>query len=289
LHNEEQRNNAINMTSLYQTFSVDRLPVAPTMAELFRAAGQQPDMLCGPYWIALLMQAYEVGTFSVGEVALKSGTVLVKGDPKDWLPLGADSKSDDALSLPYTEKQEEAGTSIPGLMAAVSELSQQQFCLVPLQADWSEDWVETLIHLCQSHPEWQAVPICNVQMAQLWSWFLGVGEAIAYLNGSDIDISGADWTSGHFLTIAGDVEGLERSLVIIRDSYPMFGWDGYHLQSKEGLAAALNRGDGYQGGVLLFVPSQYQAEVERQAQELGFTIAAWDNGTPYVKPAIATL
>ena len=60
----------------------------------------------------------------------------------------------------------------------------------------------------------------------------------------------------------------------------MFGWDGYHLQSPGALAAALQRDDGKEGGVLLFVAAKDKVKVERQAKEKGFEIAPWDKCTP---------
>lgn len=57
----------------------------------------------------------------------------------------------------------------------------------------------------------------------------------------------------------------------------MFGWNGYHLQPASAIAAALQRDNGMEGGILLFVAAKFQAEVERQAQKQGVDVAAWDN------------
>jgi hypothetical protein len=102
---------------------------------------------------------------------------------------------------------------------------------------------------------------------------------MAYLNGKEITLPAADWDVGHFLTLAGRVEGPVQSLVLVRDTYPEFGWDGYHLQSASAIALALNRDDTHSGGVLLFVAAKDKVEVERQAKERGFATLCWDNGT----------
>jgi len=60
----------------------------------------------------------------------------------------------------------------------------------------------------------------------------------------------------------------------------MFGWQGYHLQSADAIAQALNRGDGCGGGILLFAASQDQTQIEQQAREAGFSVGVWDNGSP---------
>jgi hypothetical protein len=70
-------------------------------------------------------------------------------------------------------------------------------------------------------------------------------------------------------------------LVIVRDTYPTFGWDGYHLQPVEAIANALSRDDGAEGGVLLFVAAKNKVEIEEEARARGFDIAVWNNGTPW--------
>ena len=107
-----------------------------------------------------------------------------------------------------------------------------------------------------------------------------MSEAIAYLNGSPISPPEADWNVGHFLVLAGAVIGSERRLILVCDTYPMFGWQGYHLQSIEAIAAALNRADGNRGGILLFADVQHKSAIEQELQSQQFTIEPWDNGSP---------
>ncbi len=261
-------------------FSIKLLPGALRVNQLHRLAGQQPDNLCGPYWAAMLLQASEdIGVDST-KLALLAGSVLPIGEPVNWVPPGASSRQDYSCQLPLTEEIEYAGTSIQGLIEAVSRDSEGKYALVPLRATWTPQQVAALFTLCQNHPNWEAVPICNIETGHLWGSHLALVDAIAYLSGEDIQAPQADWAVGHFVTLAGSVEGSKRSLVLVRDTYPVLGWDGYHLQPEEAIASALQRDDGKEGGVLLFIGAKDQAEVEQQARKQGFDIAVWDNGTP---------
>lgn len=209
-----------------------------------------------------------------------AGSVLPIGDPASWLPPGASSRQEYRLALPQTQQVKKAGTAVTGLIDAVSNATERRYVLVPLHTTWSSERVEALIALCWEHPSWEAIPLCNLRTGHLWGSRLLLSDVMAYLNGKEITIPAADWDTGHFLTLAGKVEGQARSLILVRDTYPCMGWDGYYLQSADAIAKALNRNDGHEGGILLFVAAENKAEVERQAQERGFTIRDWDNGTP---------
>jgi hypothetical protein len=67
--------------------------------------------------------------------------------------------------------------------------------------------------------------------------------------------------------------------VLVHDSYPSFGWNARHLQPPRAIAAALQRGDGREGGVLAVVPAKDARRIEALAAELGLEVAPWDNGT----------
>jgi hypothetical protein len=247
-------------------------PIAPA----HRQAGQQPDNLCAPYWVSILLrsQGFDVTPEAIAQLA---GTVLPVGDPVTWLPTGAASKQGYSLPLPTTSCLDQAGTSAQGLIAAVAQLTAGAFCLLPLQADWTADRLYALLQLCQT---WQAVPLCNIQTSPLWGTGLAVSDAIAYLNGLAIVPPDADWHVGHFLTLAGTVQGTARTLILVCDTYPHFGWQGYHLQPAEAIAQALNRNDGVGGGVLVFIRSEQHLEISRQAEAIGLAIEVWDNGSP---------
>lgn len=84
---------------------------------------------------------------------------------------------------------------------------------------------------------------------------------------------------GHFVNLLGTIRGPSRSLVLVRDSYASLGWGGHHLQPPEALAAALERGDGREGGILCVCPAaEYGAVRERHSGS--YELRHWDNGTP---------
>ncbi|NEQ24268.1 MAG: hypothetical protein F6K28_35140 [Microcoleus sp. SIO2G3] len=234
----------------------------------------------GPYWASMLLQAHGVTDVDVTQLALLADSTLPIGDATDWVPPGASSRQDYSQPLPETANVQEAGTAAPGLINAVFQASSGHYVLVPLQTNWSPESIEALIALCQKNPGWEAVPLCNVQTGHLWGSRIALTNALAYLTGEEISPPKADWDVGHFVTLAGSVEGNQRSLLLVRDTYPIFGWDGYHLQPQDAIASALRRDDGKEGGVFLFVAAENQAEVEQQVREQGFDIASWDNGTP---------
>ena len=261
-----------------QNFSVRLLPGFERIVSEHRLAGQQPDNLCGPYWVAILLRSHGI-PLTPEQVAQVAGSVLPTGNPETWLPSGASSRQDYCLTLPEANDLKDAGTSAQGLMTAVSRLSNNAYSFVPLQANWTADRLKTILQLCESHLHWEAVPLCNLRTDLLWGANLPVGDAIAYLAGGTITPPSADWKVGHFLALAGTVQG-SRSLALLCDTYPKFGWQGYHLQSLDAIAQALNRGDGHGGGILLFVSSSDQEQVESQFKQEGFAIECWDNGSP---------
>jgi hypothetical protein len=248
------------------------------LAGVHHLAGQQHDNLCGPYWIALLLRSRGFHQLTPEQVAQCAGSVLPTGDPKTWLPRNASPRDDYSITLPIAAGLSDAGTSAQGLMAAVATLSAGTYTLVPVQTEWSADRVEAMLDLCR-HPTWNAIPLCNIRTDRLWGASLPVSDAIAYLNGATITPPPPDWNVGHFLALAGTVKGSARSLILTCDTYPSFGWQGYHLQSADAIAQALNRGDGNGGGILLFVATENKESVEHCIKEAGFEIEAWDNGS----------
>lgn len=268
-----------------ESFPVQLLSGIPDIVQAHQQAGQQPDNLCGPYWVSILLHAYGTGdisgdSISADHIAAIAGSVLPMIDPARCVPPGATSRQDYRVALPQTENAAESGTSVQGLIRAIAQVSNGQYALVPLRADWSADWIAALLDLCQSHPQWKAVPVCNIQTGPLWGSHLSLVDAIAYLNGQSIQPPPADWDVGHFVVLAGQVTGSAQALAIVQDTYPVLGWDGYHLQSFEAVAQALSRTDGHEGGVVLFVTERDRPEVEQCAIACGFTVSPWDNGSP---------
>jgi hypothetical protein len=258
--------------------SVQLLPEMTRIAEAHHLAGQQHDNLCGAYWAAIFLRSRGF-SYTPEQVAQLAGTVLPIGDPLTCIPKGATPRQDYHLPLPTTEQNEQAGTSVGGLMAAIEQLSAGAYCLVPVQAKWSVERIHAMMAVCENE-DWQLVPLCNLRTNHLWGGQLSVSQAIAYLNGDQSTPPSADWQVGHFLVLAGTVIGKERSLMLACDTYPMLGWQGYHLQPAKAIAQALNRGDGNQGGILLFAAQQHKTAIAQELQEQGFTIEPWDNGSP---------
>jgi len=266
-------------------FVVLLLPGVAEIAKEHHLAGQQHDNLCGPYWVSILLRSHGYSV-TPEAIAASVGSVLPAGDPLTWLPKGGTPRQDYSFPLPTTASLSDAGTSVYGLIETVAQVSQGKYCLLPLQAQWTAERVTEVLHLCQTQPDWKAIPICNLRTGHLWGAGLAVEAAIAYLNSQPIAPPPPNWNVGHFLALAGTVQGKSRSLVLVCDTYPMFGWQGYHLQSAEAIAHALNRDDGNGGGILLFVATQHQAQVQ-SAFGQNFTFQAWNNGSPNGKSSYA--
>jgi hypothetical protein len=256
------------------------LPGVERLIEFHRAAGQQPDNLCGPYWVAILLRAFAEQKLTPSDVGQLARSLLPIGDPVDWVPAGASPRQDYSLTLPCTENLSIAGTSIMGLIESVKQATGDRWCLIPVQADWNAQRVSAFIHLCLEYDSWQAIPIANWNTAYLWGSSLPLIDVLAYLKGDRITPPPPDWEVGHFAVLAGQVTGT-RSLVVVQDTYPRFGWDGYHLQSEDAIATALNRPTDAPrtGGILLFANAELRSVIERVLQTQSFRIAPWDNGT----------
>jgi hypothetical protein len=90
-------------------------------------------------------------------------------------------------------------------------------------------------------------------------------------------VPACEWDEGHFLSLFALIRGTGGALVGVRDTYRSLGWHGHHLQPPAAVAAALNRGDGREGGVLCVVPSASAAPL--RAALTGFDLRMWDNGS----------
>lgn len=262
------------------------LPGWERVGAVHRSAGAQPDNLCGPYWVALLLRAIGVSSPSAEEAAAAAGTVLpADGDPSSWVPSGEPSRGGETASLPRTDDQEASGTSVPGMVAAVEELSGGSFRLLPVRGRGGGPFdvaaIERLVETLEANAGWRATPIVNLRTGALWGTRLPLADALAHLTGAAVEPPVPEWDVGHFANLAGLVRGPVRSMGLLRDSYPSFGSGGSHLQPLEALAAALRRGDGREGGCLLLLTAEHAADAELELKRAGFDIGTWDNGTPY--------
>jgi hypothetical protein len=125
---------------------------------------------------------------------------------------------------------------------------------------------------------WSAASVVGL-VGPLWDSRPEPAMLLAYLTGADPEVPEHEWDVGHFVNVAALISAEDRSLVLVRDSYRGLGWSGYHLQPAEAFAAALERGDGREGGVLCVAATADETIVRRRLAAEGFELRQWDNGT----------
>jgi hypothetical protein len=202
-------------------------------------------------------------------VALHAGTTL-PASAVDEVPPGAFSRRDYRYELPCVEG-DQAGTSAPGLAAAIEKLSGGLLVCVPLSGHWTAASVQGLMAL-------DARLLANLRTGWLWGSRPPQEALLAALDGVGVaDAPPSDWDVGHFVELVTLMRGRRGSLVLVRDSYPSLGWGGVHLQPPAAIAAALTRGDGREGGVLAVVGPEAAAGVKGLASELGLKTQMWAN------------
>lgn len=268
------------------TLELTLLPGADRVAAVHRPAGAQPDNLCGAFWVSLLLRSAGSGSPTPERAAAAAGTVLpAGGDPRSWVPPGEPNRPGDTATLARSDDPDVSGTSVPGMLAAVDELSGGSYRLVPIRGHAGRaldgSAIATLVGILERHPRWEATPILNLRTGALWGTRLPLTGALTYLAGGDVNPPDPEWDVGHFVNIAGLVRGPERTMLLLRDSYPSFGSGGSHLQPLEAVGSAVRRDDGREGGCLLFLAARHLDGAERALKDEGYDIGTWDNGTPY--------
>ncbi|MEM7770493.1 MAG: hypothetical protein AAF327_08285 [Cyanobacteria bacterium P01_A01_bin.37] len=264
--------------------TLEVLPEIAALLAIHEQAGQQPDNLCGPYWVSMLLQTYGGFPVSAVEVAKAASTILPsQGNSADWLPPGAASRMGEGYdTIPTVPNVDECGTSVDGLIQATKTLSQGRFCLVPLQSDHWESGLNALVRECHAHQDWGLVPLLNSHTSYFWGSRLTPSAVVQSLQTGKEPSTSPDWSVGHFALLAGHLQGQSHRLYAILDTYPQFGWNGLHLQPPEAIAQSLLRPQqSTQGGVLLFTKTEFQSPIQSWAQQHGFQIASWDNGSPF--------
>ena len=249
----------------------------PDFALLHERAMPQKDQLCGAFWGSLILSAAG-HTASQEEVALLAGTTLAEGDPAGWLPPGASPRTDYEAAIPVAAAGVSAGTSATGVARSIEELSGGTLAVVPVAGPWSARTVVSLVEIAAEAPG--SVLIANLRSGHLWRSRPPARLLLDYLQGRPVEVPPPDWDCGHFLTIAACVGGPGGVLVVLRDTYPQLGWDGYHLQPAVAVAAALVRGDGHEGGVLCACEAPAAEVLARRVGKVGFEVRSWDNGSP---------
>jgi hypothetical protein len=244
----------------------------------------QKDQLCGCFWGCLALRAHGVRDLA-GEpvdqdlVAREAGTVLMGGDPLAWLPPGeTTNRADYRLSFPPTEDPAEAGTGTEALAGAIERIAAGAVSVVPVAGPWSAATVVSLLERTLSTAP-DAVLIANVRTGPLWTTRPSPVALAAVLAGEAADVPGCEWDEGHFVSLFALVRGTAGALIGVRDTYRSLGWQGHHLQPPSAIAAALNRGDGREGGVLCVVPSATAPALRAALGSDGCELRMWDNGS----------
>jgi len=245
----------------------------------------QKDNLCGAFWAALVLRAAGIVEAEGDEVdqdlvALRAGSLLPESeDPADAVPPGATSRTDYRLAIPVSSDHSLTGTSAVSLGRAMRDLSGAALAAIPVAGPWDEEHVLALVENAARAGDAIAL-IANLRTGRLWGSRPSPGGILAYLAGGIVEPEPPDWDVGHFVTLAGSVHGPAGFLVLVRDTYATLGWGGYHLQPADALAAALERGDGREGGVLCVVPASEAEALSERLSAGGFELRDWDNGTP---------
>ena len=247
-------------------------------ALLYEREMPQKDQLCGAFWGALTLSAAGLAT-SQEEVALRAGTTLAEGDPGTWLPPGAVPRDDYASPIPVAPDEASAGTSAAGVARSIEELSGGALSVVPVAGPWSAETVASLVGIAAAQAP-ECALIANLRTGLLWGSRPPARLLFDHLSGRPVEAPPPDWDCGHFLAIAACVKGSGGVLIALRDTYPQLGWGGYHLQPAEAVAAALERGDGHEGGVLCACETQAAGAFAGRLSEAGFELRHWDNGSP---------
>jgi hypothetical protein len=258
--------------------SVKLVPGVRNIAGLHERTIPQKDQLCGPFWGALALTAAGLPT-DQDEVALRAGTTLAEGDPAEWLPPGASPRTDYSLSLPVVPDESSSGTSAPALARSIEELSENTLRAIPVAGPWSAVTVVALVEITAAEAP-ECMLVANIRTGRLWGSRPPARLLLDYLRGLPVEPPIADWDCGHFLAIMGALSGPSNTLVVLCDTYPGLGWGGYHLQPPRAVAAALERGDGHEGGVLCVCEASAAEALSGKLEDAGFELRHWDNGTP---------
>jgi hypothetical protein len=260
------------------TGTVRVFPGPRDFALLHERAMPQKDQLCGAFWGSLTLRASGHAA-SQEEVALRAGSTLAEGDPAGWLPPDAPPRADYETTIPPAANPDSAGTSAKGVARSIEELSGGALSVVPVAGPWTAETVVSLGEIIAAEAP-ECAPITNLRTGSLWGSHPPWRVLVDYLRGRRVDAPPPDWDCGHFLTIAACMGGPGGTLVLLRDTYPQLGSDGYHLQPAEAVAAALRRGDGYEGGVLCTREAEAAEALAERLEEAGFDLRHWNNGSP---------
>ncbi len=242
---------------------------------------QQKDNLCGPFWAARVLTESgfsDWGGTPIDEdlIAMRAGTVLPDSKTQVSVPPGAASRVGYRYDLPLAPI-EASGTSAGRLAQAIELASAGALRCVAIRGKWTAERLERLV---DGAGPLDSRLIANLRTGRLWGSRPPLEILLDELAGRPVPDPAADWDVGHFVELTMLIRGPRHSLVLVRDSYPSLGWEGYHLQPPRVLASALQRGDGREGGVLNIVPRDRADAARALAAVLGLDIGVWNNGSP---------
>ena len=244
---------------------------------------QQKDNLCGPFQAARVLRdagisSWDGDALDQDLVALHAGTVLPAHAVGPQVPPGAANLVEYRYELRLGSSDERTGTRACALADTIATLSGGRLECVPLTGAWTGAAVERLV---DDGARLGAGLIANLRTGRLWGSHPPLELLLGWLDRGEppdgMSAPAADWDTGHFVGLEQVVRGRAGALVVVRDSYPTLGWDGWHVQPPEVLAQALMRGDGRRGGVLCIVGSERAWAATELAASLGLDTAIWNN------------
>jgi hypothetical protein len=242
-----------------------------------RLGTQQKDNLCGAFCAARILLGLGIDELA-GEpldedlVALRAGNTLPLDPSGPYVPAGAEPYVDYRYELRRVPA-EEAGTTADALADVIASAGLRA---IPLTGSWRPEAVERLLE-CATRAG--ARLLANVRTGGFWGSRPPIESLLAQLRGVEVEGPPAEWDVGHWCELELLVRGPGGALVVVHDTYPSLGWDGRHLQPPAAVAAALNRGDGREGGVLAVAARENAQPIEALADGLGVERRYWDNGT----------
>ena len=265
------------------TLSVTVLPGAEELLRVHARELPQRDDFCGAFCGSLALAA--AGVRAVGgtaldqdEVASAAGTTVSTVSHTSLLPAGESGRRDYRLEPPFIGEDQESGTTAPGLVRAIEELSVARLAAVPFDGPWSESTVAALFDAALEL-ERPATLIANVATRQLWGTRASASQLLGYLLHGELDGPPPDWDVGHFTCVVARVRGPAGALYAIADTYPSLGARGVHAQPQERVALALRRPKMAPGGMIAVVDVADASLVRERAHAAGLHEGAWDNGS----------
>ncbi|SFQ61046.1 hypothetical protein SAMN05421810_110202 [Amycolatopsis arida] len=253
------------------------LPGGRAVVDLARAELPQKDDLCGAFTVLVALRAHGVEVPDQDTVAEAAGTVRLAGG-RASRPPGEPERLDFRLPPPSTTDPARAGTSAAGLARAVRRLSADRLRAVPARGDWTATALRRLLTGVERLPV--VALVANVATGELAAPDTPWRAVADYLATGMPPLWLSRWRVGHFVLVAGRLDGPEGSAAVVVDGYPSLGERGVYLQPLPHLAAALRREGRAPGGVLLVVRAADAAAARDVVLAAGLTPRLWDNGSP---------